>query len=469
MAGVGLGSDSRVAAVNALSFFFRQFCSYPPHEIMGMPSLSPTMESGQISSWDKDEGDEFVAGDVLCQIETDKATVDFEAQDDGVIAKILVPAGPDTIACGEPILVTVEEAGNLGAFRDFSVEGAVGGSAPPPAPAAEPVAPPPTGLAELPATTSVPISEVSKGERIFASPLAKKLAAESSVDIATVHGTGPGGRVLAADILEYVPPIAVTTAAATAMEAGSPVTAPVVLPSVLGDGFTDYPLTAAATELAACLAHSKAVVPHYYLTVDVRLDAVLELRSQLNENLPEEEHITLNDFLVKSAASSMKVAPTANASWMDTAVRLYDDVHINVGIGQGDNLVAPVVKHANGTGLKGISDTMRSYEVKVAEGTLSAEDCAMGTFTIVNLGQYGIKSVAPIVNEPQACILGIGVAEDRVVPKISISDDDEKIYEYATVLTATLSCDHRVIDGAVGAQWLAAFRGLVEKPESLLL
>jgi len=431
-----------------------------------MPSLSPTMEEGTISEWNKEEGEAFLAGDVLCQVETDKATVDFEAQDDGVLVKILVDAGPEMIACGAPICVTTEEEVDAGAFADFSPPGAAaaGAAAAVPAEAPEPAATPEPVAAPEPAVAPAPPTAPSGG-RVVASPLARVLAAEAGTDISAVPGTGPGGRVIAADVREYVPPVAVA-AAAEAAEAGAP--AVPLPPPVFGDGHTDYPLTADATVLAARLAASKSAVPHYYLTVDVRLDSLLALRKRLNGVVPADEQLTLNDFLIKAAASAMRSAPAANASWMDTFVRLYDDVHINVAIGQGDGLVAPLIRNANSAGLKSISDSVRSHQSGLEDGTLSPEECAAGTFTIVNLGQYGIKSAAAIVREPQACVLAIGAAEERVVPR-DPTEDNDSIYEHATYLTATLSCDHRVIDGAVGAQWLAAFKGLAEGPESLLL
>jgi len=245
--------------------------------------------------------------------------------------------------------------------------------------------------------------------------------------------------------------------------------APTPIPGV---GFTDYPLNATAKEVAARLAASKTNVPHYYLTVDLELDSLLALRSRLNTavkgNDDEIAGITLNDLLVKAAACAMKAVPSSNASWMDSFVRVYDNVDINVAVGAGDTLFTPLLSNVGGRGVKSISDEIANFlEASDSETGVTPESCGMGTFTIINLGMYGIKSCAPIITEPQACALALGAAENRILP----NDDPEceEIYREAVMLTATLSCDHRVVDGAVGAQWLSAFKNHVENPESLLL
>lgn len=436
-----------------------------------MPSLSPTMEAGTIASWTLEEGESFGAGDVLCEIETDKATVSFEAQDDGVIAKILAEAGPDEIDCGVPIVITVEDEDDVAAFKDYVLD--IAPTAPTPAPAAaspEPLAAPAPAPVAAPTPTPVAAAPTpaaaASGDRLFASPLAWTVAKEKGLDLATIAiaGTGPDGRVIADDVREYIPmaaaePVAATAAAAVAAPAAAP---------IVGENFTDYPLNEASIATANLLAHSKQTIPHYYLTVDVTLDSLIGLRSTLNSALDDDAQISLNDLLIKAAACAMKACPSANASWMGDSVRMYDNVDVNVVMGNGDNLYAPLVQDVGSKGVKSISDELASNLNAIAEGTVEGEHfAAVGTVTFMNLGMYGVKSCAPIIRAPQAVALALGAAENRVVPKEDGEGDD--IYDTKVLLTATLSCDHRVVDGAVGAQFLSAFKTAVEKPETLLL
>jgi pyruvate dehydrogenase E2 component (dihydrolipoamide acetyltransferase) len=453
------------------------------------------MESGSISSWNIAEGSTFAAGDVLCSVETDKATVDFEAQDEGVVAKIIVAAGSGEIPCGNPIMVTVQDVADVAAFKDFVVEAAIGSSeaAPAATAAAAPVPPPsPAVVAAAPTTpTTTPAAAAASptGEHVFASPRAHTLAKEmgyGAISSLRIVGTGPGGRIIAQDVLDYDPSTAVTatqvgTAAAAAptpvapAPAASSTTMPLPLP-VVGAGYTDYTLPGLALELASRLHASKQNVPHYYLTIDLSLDSLLELRSTLNSTMKLEEGnggITVNDLLMKAAAAAMKTVPAANSSWMGSFVRVYDSVDINVVVGNGTSLYSPVIRDVGRKGLKAVSDDVATA-TSVVEGGVEGSDPTtvpgfgdVGTFTMVNLGMYGVKSCAPIIREPQACALALGVIENRIVP----NDDakSEEIYKESVMMTATLSCDHRVVDGAVGAQWLSAFKKHVENPVTLLL
>lgn len=434
-----------------------------------MPSLSPTMEAGTIASWSLEEGDSFGAGDVLCEIETDKATVSFEAQDEGIVAKILADAGPDEINCGVPILITVEDEDDVDAFKEYVHDA---GSmpdethAPPPSPAAVPeiVAAPPT-----PEPTPVAASPVSTGGRVVASPLAWTVAKEKGLDLASIAmvGTGPEGRIIADDVREYIPMTSIATDAAVTAAPAAVTAAPARSPIVHED-FTDFPLNESSIATANLLSHSKQTIPHYYLTVDVTLDSLLGLRSTINSNLDEDSQISLNDLLIKASACAMKSCPSANASWMGDSVRMYNSVDVNVVMGSGDSLYSPLIQGVDSKGVKSISDEMTSNLEQIEEGTVEGEHFgAVGTVTVMNLGMYGIKSCAPIIRAPQAVALALGAAENRVVPKEDGDGDD--MYETNVVLTATLSCDHRVVDGAVGAQFLSAFKSAVEKPETLLL
>jgi len=441
----------------------------PYHEVIGMPSLSPTMESGTIAKWNFSEGESFAAGDSIAVIETDKATIDFEAQDEGVIAKIIAEAGSGEINCGTPILVTVDNEGDVAAFKDYTPETSV------PAAAAasdeKPAAPTPApAVASPPAAQAVP-----KSDRVFASPRAHTLAkAQGLGDVAALRivGTGPGGRIVAQDVVEYEPVAAVAAAVeepARTVEATAP-SAPVA-----GPGYTEYALPDPARELAARLHASKQNVPHYYLTIDLAMDALVALRARLNSAMSLDEDdtgITVNDLLLKSAAAAMKTVPAANASWLDGVVRVYDAVDVNVVVGRGANLYSPVVRDVGRRGLRAVASDM-ARAAAVVEGAKS-DDLAtasgfgdVGTFTMVNLGAFGVKSCAPIVREPQACALALGAIEKRIVP--NDDKESEDIYKESLMMTATVSLDHRVVDGAVGAQWLAAFKNHVENPVTLLL
>jgi len=449
-----------------------------------MPSLSPTMESGTVSEWIVAEGSSFAAGEVICSVETDKATVDFEAQDDGVVAKHLVEAGSGEIPCGTPIMVTVEEEGDVAAFKDFVAESSEPEAAAPPAVEAPPAAAPTPAPVAAPTPAAAPAA-ASPGERVIASPRAHTLAKEKGygeISALRIVGTGPGGRIVAQDVLEYdpstVPAVAAAAepvAAAPAPAVASPAAPAPLAEPVVGPGYTDYSLPASALELAARLHTSKQNVPHYYLTIDLTLDSIMELRSSLNSTMKLDENdggITVNDLMMKAAAAAMKTVPAANASWLDSFVRVYDSVDINVVVGNGSSLYAPVIRDVGRRGLKAVSDDVATA-TSVVDGEEGGDPTTVpgfgdvGTFTMVNLGMFGVKSCAPIIREPQACALALGAIENRIVPNDDA--DSEEIYKESVMVTATLSCDHRVVDGAVGAQWLSAFKNHVENPVTLLL
>lgn len=435
------------------------FSSYPPHEVVGLPALSPTMETGTIASWNKEEGDSFGPGEVLCSVETDKATVDFEAQDDGFVAKILVPAGADEIQCGQPIMITVEEGEDVSGFADYVVEESAAPAEP--APAAEPT---PAPAATPPPTPAAAPAAAPSGGRVVASPLAHMLAKDMGYDISTIVGTGPDARIIADDVREFDPS---SVAAAMPTEASPSQAAMATAAPIPGVGYTDYPISASSKETAMRLAQSKRNVPHYYLTVDIPMDEVLKLRSTLSSAIGEDSNLGVYELIIKAAAKSMKAVPSANASWMDSVVRVYDSVDVNVVVGTGDKLYSPVIRDCGAKGIKGISDELNDAVTAVEEGELSSEFASMGTITILNLGMYGVKSCAPVIREPQAVALAIGALENRIVP--NDDPDSEEIYKESVMMTATLSCDHRVVDGAVGAQWLSAFKSYLESPSTLLL
>jgi len=460
------------------------FSSLPSHQVVGMPSLSPTMEAGTIASWAKKEGESFGPGEVLCEVETDKAVVSFDAQDEGVLAKILIQAGSGEVKVGQPIMVIVDDAKDVAAFADYTPDATPAPGAPaktttpaaPAAPAATasspPFPPPPPTSSPPPASAAAGISLLGHPGRVFASPLAKTLAEEMGYDLRAIPGTGPNGRVVAADVREYVPAVASqSTAVAAAPAPATPAAAAAasvmnVTAPIPGKDFTDYPLSEASKAVAAKLAMAKQTVPHYYLTVDLQLGKLLELRETLNKG--EEGSLSVNDFLLKAAALASKKVPEANASWHGEFVRQYHAVDINLMVGVGDGLLAPVVRNVDTKGLRALSGEVAGLVAGAERGELSSEALQSGTFTLVNVGMYGVKSVAPIVNLPQSCVLGVGAIENRVVPAVDPREGEE-VYTVVPGVTVTLSCDHRVIDGAVGAQWLTAFKSLVEDPLTLLL
>jgi pyruvate dehydrogenase E2 component (dihydrolipoamide acetyltransferase) len=435
------------------------------------------MEAGTIASWHIKEGDSFGAGDVVCSIETDKATVDFEAQDNGILAKILAHAGSGEINCGVPIMVTVEDAADVPAFADFVLEAGAAPAAaaptPTPAPTTSPPPPPPV-TPPAPSTPMAPTPPIPvSGQKAIASPLAHKLAKELGHNIAQIAGTGPGGRIIAADVKEFVPMAAAAPAVAIATPAPAQAAiaaaaVAVTPPPVAGAGYTDYPLSDSAREVAARLTQSKRNVPHYYLTVDLSMDELIKMRSTLNASINDAANqIGVYELLLKATAAAMKAVPSANAAWMDSVVRVYDSVDINVVVGNGDSLYTPVIADVGGRGVKALSSDLKAAEAVlegVNEGELTPNFLTMGTITVMNLGMYGIKSCAPIIREPQSCALAFGVIENRIVPS-----GDESLYKESVMMTATMSFDHRVVDGAVGAQWLAAFKSHVENPTTLLL
>ena len=440
---------------------------------------SQTMDSGSIAAWNVQAGDTFQPGDVFCSIETDKATMDFEAQDEGVVAQVLVPAGPGDVPVGAPILITVQDVEHVAAFRDYQVAEAavVAPVVATPAPASS-TPPPPEPVT---AASTQPVAKVvaTTGGKVFASPLARRLAQEMGYDIAAIPGTGPNGRVLAADVKEYQPSAAASAAVAASATTTTTTTSSTVAPSsssplpppppISGLGnYTDYHLSSQAQQVAAQLVQSKRNVPHYYLTVDVVVDSLLQLRQSLNDaaNDKSATNIGVYEFLIKAAAASMQTVPAVNASWMESVVRMYHQVDINIVTGSGDTLQQPVLRNVAAKGLRAIGQELQAA-VDV-DSPSSTVETGIGTFTVINLGMYGVRSCAPIIREPQACALSIGALENRIVPATSSSNSDS-IYQQSVVFTATLSCDHRVVDGAVGAQWLAAFKAHVENPTTLLL
>jgi pyruvate dehydrogenase E2 component (dihydrolipoamide acetyltransferase) len=429
-----------------------------PIEIL-MPALSPTMTEGNLAKWLKKEGDEVHSGDVLAEIETDKATMEVEAVDDGKIGKILVPEGAQGIKVNEPIALL------LGEGEDASAIEKIREPAPQPAPAVEPSV---ESVQLMPAVSAAPAKERGNG-RIFASPLARRMAQQAGLDLGAIRGSGPQGRIVKSDIEAALSPDRVAPAAAPARTGVLPQPALVVpllskerVAALAGNPpYTERPLSAMRRVIARRLTESKQSVPHFYLTIDCEIDALLKIRTELNAK-SDAYRISVNDFVIRAAALALRQVPAANASWSDEAILLWDSVDIAVAVALDDGLITPIVKNADRKGLAAIADETKDLVARARAGKLKLEEFQGGTFSISNLGMYGVRDFAAVINPPHGGILSVGTGEQRAVVK-------DGALAVATVMSCTLSCDHRAVDGAVGAQLLAAFKKLVEDPLTMLL
>lgn len=445
----------------------RGFASYPDHIVLTMPALSPTMEKGNIASWKVKVGDKVKAGDVMAEVETDKATVAFESVEEGYIAKIIVGDGTQDVPVGTPVAVLAENEGDVAAFASFAgaaAEAAPKKAAPAAAAAAEPVAD---------AAPAAAAASASAGGRVIASPAARRVAAEQGVSLDGIQGTGPNSRILQADVQEQGASVKAAPAPAAAT-AAAPRAAPAAAQPLSAGDYTDIPNSNVRKVIASRLSQSKQTIPHYYLSVDVTMDAVLKLRSELNATLEKQvtdkstaTKLSVNDFIIKASALACRKVPAANSSWTDSAIRQYNYVDVSVAVSTDNGLVTPIVKDADVKGLAGISGDVKSLAAKARANKLQPAEYQGGTFTISNLGMFGVKSFSAIINPPQAAILAVGSTEARLVP--NLAKDAATPYTTAQVMSVTLSCDHRVVDGAVGAQWLQAFKGYIEKPNTMLL
>uniref|UniRef100_A0A2K5ZWK3 dihydrolipoyllysine-residue acetyltransferase n=1 Tax=Mandrillus leucophaeus TaxID=9568 RepID=A0A2K5ZWK3_MANLE len=431
--------------------------SLPPHQKVPLPSLSPTMQSGTIAHWEKKDGGKINKGDPIAEVETDKATVGFESLEECYMAKILVAEGTRDVPIGAIICITVGKPEDIEAFKNYTLDSSAAPTpqaAPAPTPAA--TASPPTPSAQAPGSSYPPHMQVllpalsptmTMGTgRVFVSPLAKKLAVEKGIDLTQK------------DIDSFVP-----SKAAPAPAAVVPPTGPGMAP-VPTDVFTDIPIRNIRQVIAQRLMQSKQTIPHYYLSIDVNMGEVLLVRKELNKILEGRSKISVNDFIIKASTLACLKVPEANSSWMDTVMRQNHIVDISVAVSTPIGLITPIVFNAHIKGLETITNDDVSLATKAREGKLQPHEFQGGTFTISNLGMFGIKNFSAIINLPQACILAIGASEDKLVPT-----DNEKGFDVASMMSVTLSCDHQVVDGAVRDQWLAEFRKYLEKPITMLL
>ncbi|MEL0154612.1 pyruvate dehydrogenase complex dihydrolipoamide acetyltransferase [Sphingopyxis sp.] len=419
-----------------------------------MPALSPTMEEGTLAKWLVKEGDSVQSGDLLAEIETDKATMEFEAVDEGTIAQILIPEGTDNVKVGTVIAVIAGEDEDAGSAK------VAPSPAPAPAPAAKADPAPAPAAAPAPAPTAAP-APAAQGERIKASPLAKRIAADKGIDLAALTGSGPGGRIVKAD-LEGA---AASTAAPASAAAPSP--APAAAPAPAQPFETDIPHSAEKLSnmrktIARRLTQSKQEVPHIYLTVDVQLDKLLKLRGELNAALePQGVKLSVNDLLIKALAKALIQVPKCNVSFAGDQLISYERADISVAVSVPAGLITPIIVGADDKSVSKISTEMKELAARAKEGKLQPHEYQGGTASLSNMGMFGIKQFEAVINPPQGMIMAIGAGEKRPY----VVDDALAI---ATVMSATGSFDHRAIDGADGAQLMQAFKQIVENPLGLV-
>ncbi len=440
-----------------------------------MPALSPTMEEGNLSKWLVKEGDKVKSGDVIAEIETDKATMEVEAVDEGTVAKLVVPAGTEAVKVNALIAILAAEG------EDVAAAAAGGGSAAPAkaeaapakAEAAPAVSAPITDKAPAPST---PAPVAKSGERVFASPLARRLAKEAGVDPSAVSGSGPHGRVVKSDVEKAVSgggakaaPAAATTAApaaaAPAMAKGASEEA--VLKLFEAGSYELVPHDGMRKTIAKRLVESKQTIPHFYVTVDCELDALLALRAQLNDAAPRKEgapayKLSVNDMIIKAMAMALTEVPDANVSWTETNMVKHKHADVGVAVSIPGGLITPIIRHAELKTLSAISNEMKDLGKRAKDRKLKPEEYQGGTTSVSNMGMMGVKQFAAVINPPHATILAVGAGEQRVV----VRQGEMKI---ANVMSVTLSTDHRCVDGALGAELLGAFKRYIENPMGMLV
>jgi len=434
-----------------------------PTEIL-MPALSPTMEEGTLAKWLVKEGDTVSSGDLIAEIETDKATMEFEAVDEGVVGKILVAEGTEGVKVNDVIAVLLEDGENADDI----------GSAPP-APAPEAVKADagveaaPAGGSDAPAApVAAPAAPEKDGSRVFASPLARRIAADKGLDLATISGTGPRGRIVKADVenatvapKEAAPSLAPQTAAAAPLAAGP--TTEVVQKTYADRPHEEVMLDGMRKTIAARLTEAKQSVPHFYLRRDIKLDALLDFRSQLNKQLDARGvKLSVNDFIIKACALALQQVPAANAVFAGDRTLQFEKSDVAVAVAIEGGLFTPVLKDADSKSLSALSSEMKDLATRARDRKLAPHEYQGGSFAISNLGMYGIDSFDAIINPPHAAILAVGAGARKPI----VGDDGE--LTVGTVMSTTLSVDHRVIDGALGADLLNAIKANLENPMGML-
>jgi pyruvate dehydrogenase E2 component (dihydrolipoamide acetyltransferase) len=458
-----------------------------------MPALSPTMEEGNLAKWLVKEGDAVKSGDVIAEIETDKATMEVEAVDEGTVAKIVIPAGTEGVKVNSVIAILAGEGEDAGA----AAKGADAAPAKPdatkaeaakseaPGPQAEAPAKTDTAAkADAPAAKPAPAAANGhdKGERVFASPLARRIAKDAGVDVNAVEGTGPHGRVVKADVEAAIagggarkpapsPEAGAATEKAAAAPAPKAMSDDAVLKLFEKGSYELVPHDNMRKTIARRLVEAKSTIPHFYLTVDCELDALLALRTQLNSAAPVKKSekgevpaykLSVNDMVIKALALALRDVPDANVSWTDGGMLKHSHADVGVAVSIQGGLITPIVRSAEQKGLATISNEMKDLAARAKGRKLKPEEYQGGTTAVSNLGMFGVKDFAAVINPPHATILAVGAGEQRAVVK-------KGALAVATVMSVTLSTDHRAVDGALGAELLQAFRKYIESPLGMLV
>ncbi|XVN43051.1 MAG: pyruvate dehydrogenase complex dihydrolipoamide acetyltransferase [Candidatus Rickettsia vulgarisii] len=410
-----------------------------------MPALSPTMTEGNIAKWLKKEGDKIAPGDVIAEIETDKATMEVESVDEGTIAKIIIPTGTENVAVNSLIAVLLEEGEDASILDDFIAKN----SSIPSTSTKEKEQPLKDNGKELAIKEeSIKQTSTTFNARIFASPLAKRLASLNNVNLANVQGSGPHGRIVKQDVLS----LPANNSRSVGVNRNS-------------EEYRLVPNNNIRKIIAKRLLESKQTVPHFYLSIECNMDKLLEMREDINKMLVEEDRkikISVNDFVILAVAKALKQVPEANASWNENAIRYYNNVDVSVAVAIDGGLITPIVKNADQKDIITLSLELQSLIKKARDNKLTPEEFQGGSFSVSNLGMYNIKNFSAIINQPQSCILAVGASSKRPI----VQNDQIKI---ATIMYVTLSSDHRVVDGAVGAKFLAAFKKFIESPAAMLV
>ncbi|NLS06797.1 pyruvate dehydrogenase complex dihydrolipoamide acetyltransferase [Rhizobium sp. P32RR-XVIII] len=442
-----------------------------------MPALSPTMEEGNLAKWLVKEGDTVKSGDVIAEIETDKATMEVEAVDEGTVAKIVVPAGTEGVKVNALIAVLAGEGEDVGA----AASGA-GSAAPAPkaeaaaAPKAE-TAPAQSAPAAAPVPAAAPPAASVDANRTFSSPLARRLAKEAGIDLSAVAGSGPHGRVVKSDVEAAVagggakaapPAAAAPQAAAAPAPVAKGASEEAVLKLFEPGSYELVPHDGMRKTIARRLVESKQTVPHFYVTVDCELDALLALRTQLNDAAPKSKDgvpaykLSVNDMVIKAMALALRDVPDANVSWTESNMVKHKHADVGVAVSIPGGLITPIVRNAETKTLSVISNEMKDLGKRAKDRKLKPEEYQGGTTSVSNMGMMGVKDFAAVINPPHATILAVGAGEQRVIVK-------KGEMAIATVMSVTLSTDHRCVDGALGAQLLQAFKGYIENPMGMLV
>jgi pyruvate dehydrogenase E2 component (dihydrolipoamide acetyltransferase) len=443
-----------------------------------MPALSPTMEKGNLAKWLKKEGDKVKSGDVIAEIETDKATMEVEAVDEGTIAKILVPEGTQDVAVNDVIAVLAGDG------EDVKSAGAGAASAPPkpaaaapaakpaptPAPAAAPAAKTPAPVVAAPALQAA-TPQANGHARTFSSPLARRLAKEAGIELARINGSGPHGRVVARDVEEA------KSGKGLKAPAAAPASAPSIAPSMSDKqilalfepgSYEVVPHDGMRRTIAQRLTASVQTVPHFYLTMDCDIGKLLAAREEINATAPKDKEkkplykLSVNDFVIKAMAIALQRVPNCNVSWTEGGMLKHKHSDIGVAVAMPGGLITPIIRHAETKSLSTISAEMKDFAARARARKLKPEEYQGGTTAISNLGMYGIKDFTAVINPPHATILAVGTSEERAVVR------GGKI-EAAHIMSVTLSCDHRAVDGALGAELIGAFKMLIENPVMMMV